>query len=81
MLVMPYAVDQPDNAERVRRRGVARVLARKQYNAQSAARELDALLGQQRYLESAETVARVVAEEHGTRSSCKLLLGLLDSDR
>ena len=79
MLVMPYAVDQPDNAERVRRRGVARVLARKKYNAQSAARELDALLAQHQYLESAETVARVVAAEHGARCSATLLLGLSGS--
>src|SRR6202041_1561799 len=37
MLVMPYSHDQPDNARRVRRLGVAEVLGRKHYHARAAA--------------------------------------------
>ena len=33
MLVVPFAHDQPDNAARVRRLGVARVLSRRAYRA------------------------------------------------
>src|SRR6202042_1693212 len=37
MLVMPYSHDQPDNARRVRRLGVAQVIQRKDYRAEAAA--------------------------------------------
>ena len=38
MLVMPYSHDQPDNARRVRRLGVARVIKRRRYTAELAAK-------------------------------------------
>ena len=39
MLVMPYSHDQPDNARRVRHLGVAKVIQRKEYLAETAADE------------------------------------------
>src|ERR1700761_2067312 len=44
MLVMPYSHDQPDNARRVRRLGVARVIRRPRYTAELAAKKIDRLL-------------------------------------
>ena len=44
MLVMPYSHDQPDNARRVRRLGVARVIRRRRYTAELAARKITLLL-------------------------------------
>jgi UDP:flavonoid glycosyltransferase YjiC (YdhE family) len=43
-LVIPFGFDQPDNAERLRGLGVARVLPRKRVSASALAAHLDALL-------------------------------------
>ncbi len=43
-LVIPFGFDQPDNAERLRRLGVARVLRRRKLNPASLAQELRLLL-------------------------------------
>ncbi len=40
MLVMPYSHDQPDNARRVRHLGVAKVIQRKNYIAETAAKKI-----------------------------------------
>ncbi len=65
MLVMPYAVDQPDNAARVRRLGIARTIARRSYSAVTAARELDILLREPSYRDRAGIVGQHVANENG----------------
>lgn len=70
MLVMPYAVDQPDNAERVRRLGIASVLARKAFSSAAAARELDTLLRDARYQQAAARVSLEVASEDGAAAAC-----------
>lgn len=70
MLVMPYAFDQPDNAARLERLGVARVIGRKDYTARRAAAELDRLLKDARYAERAAMAARRVAEEEAVRAAC-----------
>jgi UDP:flavonoid glycosyltransferase YjiC (YdhE family) len=44
MLVVPFAHDQPDNGMRVERLGVARNLAREQYQGERVASELKELL-------------------------------------
>ncbi len=77
MLVMPYAVDQPDNAERVRRLGIARVISRKQYSSSTAARELKILLQTDRYRQRSESVAGSLANENGARTACNHLERLL----
>jgi UDP:flavonoid glycosyltransferase YjiC (YdhE family) len=73
MLVMPYAVDQPDNAERVRRLGIARVLTRGNYSATTAARELGELLGDPQYRRNAAAIARQLKQEDGAAVACDLL--------
>lgn len=73
MLVMPYAVDQPDNADRVRRLGIARVIDRTAYSAERAARELEALLHEPSYRERARDVAAQVAREDGAAVACDFL--------
>ena len=70
MLVVPFGVDQPDNAERMRRLGIARVLSRKRFSARSAARELQALLGQARYQFASASVAKQIAAEDGAAVAC-----------
>jgi rhamnosyltransferase subunit B len=70
MLVMPYAWDQPDNAARLRRLGVARTIGRKNYTAGRAAAELDRLLNDADYAKKAAEVACLIAEEDAVRSAC-----------
>ncbi len=70
MLVVPYAYDQPDNAARVKRLGVARVIRRKDYNAQRLTAELNRLLSDTSYSAAAQEVGRRIADENGVLSAC-----------
>jgi UDP:flavonoid glycosyltransferase YjiC (YdhE family) len=73
MLVVPFAFDQPDNADRVTRIGVGRTIARRRYNAERAARELARLLGDPTFSERAGAVGRQVQQEDGVREACDAL--------
>jgi rhamnosyltransferase subunit B len=69
MLVVPWAHDQPDNAERVRRLGVARVVNRTSYNAKRAARELHPLLHGAPYTQAAARMRERLLQEDGITSA------------
>ena len=70
MLVMPYAHDQFDNADRVCRLGVARQIARHRYTAKRAAAELARLLADPRYRETAGRLGGRVQAESGVTAAC-----------
>jgi len=70
---MPYSHDQPDNARRVRRLGVAEVLGRKKYSAKPAARLIEKLLSDSAYRVRASDAAAKVAAENGTAAACDAL--------
>jgi rhamnosyltransferase subunit B len=67
VLILPHAHDQFDNAARVVRLGCGRFLPRPRYNAESAIRELRALLDNPTYAESAAKVGETVRAEQGAR--------------
>ena len=69
-LIMPYSHDQPDNAARCRRNGVARTIRRNRYTAETAAHEIRKLLTDERYYLRAREAAAVVATEYGTVAAC-----------
>jgi rhamnosyltransferase subunit B len=73
MLIMPYSHDQPDNARRMRRLGVGKVVQRKHYTAERAARLIGKLLADPRYRVRAEEAAHRIAAEDGVRSACDAL--------
>ena len=73
MLIMPYSHDQPDNARRMRRLGVARTIKRSKYTPLRVARKLEILLEDPKYLRRAEAVARRLASEDGTKAACDAL--------
>ncbi len=77
MLVMPYAHDQPDNAARVARLGIARVVPRRRYNAARAAAELWRLLDEPAWSQRASEVGKQVRQEDGVRAACDALERLL----
>jgi rhamnosyltransferase subunit B len=73
MLIMPYSHDQPDNARRMRRLKVARVIAKKSYTPARVEKKLKSMLGDKRFAEQAKVVARQVARENGVRTACNAL--------
>ena len=81
MLVMPYAHDQPDNAARLTRLGVARTVPRVKYTPERAAAELKILLEQQSYAERARELGEKVRGEDGVKVACDALEELLKSSR
>lgn len=78
-LVVPFAVDQPDNALRVQRLGSAEVLYPRHYAAPRAARRLDDLIGGSEYARRAGEIARRVLSEDGVGDACDAIEELFAS--
>jgi rhamnosyltransferase subunit B len=76
MLIMPYSHDQPDNARRMSRIGVARVIQRSQYKSWRVARHVRAMLDDPEYAEKARIAAEEVARENGVKTACDALESL-----
>jgi len=72
-LLVPHGHDQFDNARRVRKLGVARVVLPKDYRAERVARDLRALLDDVRYQERAAAVSIVVREERGAEAAVAVI--------
>jgi UDP:flavonoid glycosyltransferase YjiC (YdhE family) len=73
MLIMPYSHDQPDNARRMRRMGVARVIQRSSYKPWRVARMVRAMLAEPEFEARARAVAEEVARENGVKTACDAL--------
>lgn len=69
-VVVPFSHDQPDNAARCRRLGVALEVARNAYTAESAARALSKILTNPSFAENARRVGETVRSEGGTAQAC-----------
>jgi UDP:flavonoid glycosyltransferase YjiC (YdhE family) len=76
MLVMPYSHDQPDNARRVRRLGVARVIRRPRYTAELAARRITLLLENAAIQQRAARIGERLRSEDGLKAACDALEAL-----
>ena len=76
-LIMPFSHDQPDNAARCRRAGVAEVISRDSYNANSAAKALTPILTDPKYRENAAALKRIVDSEQGTTTACDAIEDIL----
>jgi UDP:flavonoid glycosyltransferase YjiC (YdhE family) len=81
MLVMPCSWDQPDNAERAARLGIARVIPRRRYTPERAARELGRLLDDPRYARRAVEIGEEVRKEDGVGAACDALEAFLGHNR
>jgi rhamnosyltransferase subunit B len=77
MVVVPWSHDQPDNARRVVKLGVARTIARGKYRADRVATELGELLANPGYADSARRSAAEMSKEDGVRAACDGLEGVL----
>jgi UDP:flavonoid glycosyltransferase YjiC (YdhE family) len=76
-LLVPHGHDQFDNARRVRKLGVARVVLPREYRAERVTRDLRALLDDVRYQERAAAVSIVVREERGAEAAVAVIERLL----
>jgi UDP:flavonoid glycosyltransferase YjiC (YdhE family) len=77
MLVVPFAFDQPDNAARTVKLGVARTLRIKRYTAPRLARELESLLSETCYASNATSIGERIRVEDGVGAACGELEALL----
>ena len=77
MLVVPHAHDQPDNAYRVERLGVARTLKPTEYRTDRVQRELALLLDEPAYREHAGRVSDLVQVEPGADGAAQAIEKLL----
>ena len=75
-LIVPVAFDQPDNAARSKRLGVARVLPFRRVTAPRLAGELEYLLEDRTLAERAAHTGAQVFEEHGATAAAAALLEL-----
>lgn len=76
-LIMPYGHDQPDNAARCRRLGVAEVISRDNYRAESASRMLTKIISDKNYSAKATDCGAVVRSEGGTALAADAIEKLL----
>jgi UDP:flavonoid glycosyltransferase YjiC (YdhE family) len=80
-LIVPYMGDQPDNAARMVRLGVARTLPPSAYSPRRAAGELDALMSYATYKDQAARIAASLAQEDGAGACVDIIETLLAQDQ
>jgi UDP:flavonoid glycosyltransferase YjiC (YdhE family) len=72
-LVVPFAHDQFDNADRVRRLGAGLWLSRGKYNARTAESAILRLLTESTFAASARRIAEVIGGENGARAAAEAI--------
>jgi rhamnosyltransferase subunit B len=77
-LIVPFFADQPDNASRAARLGVARIVPPRRYCAARASREIACLLGGDAYLGRARAVGDSLAAEDGAAEGARIVLDRLE---
>jgi UDP:flavonoid glycosyltransferase YjiC (YdhE family) len=80
-IVVPFSHDQPDNAARCARIGVAKVIPRAWYNRRTAAAAVRELLGDPSYAERAAATGVKVRAERGAETACDAIEALLNDTR
>jgi UDP:flavonoid glycosyltransferase YjiC (YdhE family) len=81
MLIMPYSHDQPDNARRMKRLGVAKVIQKASYTPKKVTRKLREMLDETGLAEKARAVAGQLRGEDGVKTACDALEGLYTKTR
>ncbi|MDQ3321834.1 MAG: glycosyltransferase [Acidobacteriota bacterium] len=76
-LIMPYSHDQPDNAARCERIGVAQTISRESYTAKTAAKQLSEILENKNYKANAVEASKIIRVEHGTKMACDAIEAVL----
>ena len=80
MLIVPWAHDQPDNAERARKLGVSRTLERARYTAAAAGVQIEQLINNSNYAQAALAFRDRLVREDGLKAACDQVEATLDGD-
>jgi UDP:flavonoid glycosyltransferase YjiC (YdhE family) len=73
-VIVPWAYDQPDNAERARKLGVSLTLSRSRYNAERVGRALQTVLDDRGgYSQRASAIAGRISTEDGIARACDVI--------
>jgi rhamnosyltransferase subunit B len=75
---VPHGFDQPDNAARLQRLGVAEILPAGRYRADRAAVLLERLLREPSYLERGVACAAAMRDEDGALVAAGIVAAMLD---
>jgi len=81
MLIMPYSHDQPDNARRMRRLKVARIIQKGNFTPRRVAAKLQMLLENPIYAHRAQQVALRLRGEDGVKAACDALERLVQQKK
>ena len=81
MLVVPFAHDQFDNGERMRRLGVGEVLPHGRYGARRAEKRLERLVADPRYAAAGASLSPKVAAEDGAATAASAIERYLVNER
>jgi rhamnosyltransferase subunit B len=73
MLIMPYSHDQPDNARRMKRLGVAKIVQKAKYNPQKVTRKVRRILDDPELAQRSRAVAEQLRKEDGVKTACDAL--------
>jgi UDP:flavonoid glycosyltransferase YjiC (YdhE family) len=77
-VIVAFSHDQPDNAARCERLGVARSISRDKYNSETAARAIGGILDDGSYRAKAAEARRIIAAEDGTAVACDAIERILE---
>jgi UDP:flavonoid glycosyltransferase YjiC (YdhE family) len=80
MLVVPFSHDQPDNAARLERLGVARRLMRRRFSTTRAVPELRPLLENSSYAKQAERMGSEVRRENGPANAANVVEAVIETE-
>lgn len=78
-LIMPYSLDQPDNAARAERLGTSLTLSRRRYRAPTVARTLAQLLERPDYARRAQGIGHQIRAENAAQVACDAVEALLST--
>jgi rhamnosyltransferase subunit B len=81
MLIIPYSHDQPDNARRMKRLGVAKVIQKADYTPEEVTRKLRTMLDDPALAQKAHAVAEQLRGEDGVKTACDALEALYAKSR
>ena len=81
MLIMPYSHDQPDNARRMRRLKVARIIQKRYFTPIRVSKKIVRLLEDPIYAHRAEQIALRIRTEDGIKTACNALEKLADQKK
>jgi len=73
MLIMPYSHDQPDNARRMKRLGVAKIVQKAKYNPQKVTGKVRKILDDSELAQRSRVVAEQLRKEDGVKAACDAL--------